>query len=129
MSSTEILTLLAKKTGAYILDDIGTGEIVLREANGSDMKLVDDDGREISPRFPYALIEGLIQQRYVAQDQNNRRIYRISNDGLRAAHSWLLLARAREIVAGVAAPVPTGHYICGGHLSAPDWASGQQRPS
>jgi hypothetical protein len=58
MSSTEILILLAKRNGAYILDDIGTGEIVLREADGSDMALFDDDGRQISPRFPYGLIEG-----------------------------------------------------------------------
>lgn len=88
MSSTEILMLLAKTRGAYILDDIGTGEIVLREADGSDMKLVDDDGREISPRFPYPLIEGLIRQHYVTQDDpTDSRIHRISNDGLRAAQS------------------------------------------
>jgi hypothetical protein len=87
MTSTEILMLLAKKHGAYVLDEIGTGEIVLREADGSDMQLFDDDGRGISPRFPYALIEGLIQQHYVTQDKTDGRIYRISNDGLRAAQS------------------------------------------
>jgi hypothetical protein len=87
MSTTEILMLLAKKRGAYIFDDIGTGKIVLREIDGLDMKLLDEDGREISPRFPYALIEGLIQQRYVTQDTNDGRIYRISNDGLRAAQN------------------------------------------
>lgn len=85
MRSTEILKLIAKKTGAYIFDDVGTGEIVLREADGSDMKLFDDDGREMLPRFPYALIEGLIQQRHVTQDKNDGRIYRISDDGRQAA--------------------------------------------
>jgi hypothetical protein len=87
MSSTEILMLLAKTHGAYILDDIGTGEIVLKERDGSDAKLFDDDGREISPRSPYALIEGLIDQHYVTQDPADARIYRISNDGLRAAQT------------------------------------------
>ena len=87
MSTTEILMLLAKKKGAYIFDDVGTSEIVLREADSSDMILVDDDGRQISPRFPYALIEGSIQQRYITQDTGDRRIYRISDDGLRAAQS------------------------------------------
>jgi hypothetical protein len=72
MSTTEILMLLAKNNGAYIFDDVGTGEIVLREADGSDMVLVDKDGRQVSPRFPYALIEGLIQQRYITQDTGVR---------------------------------------------------------
>jgi hypothetical protein len=44
MSTTEILMLIANRAGAYIFDDIGTGEIVLREADGSDMKLFDDNG-------------------------------------------------------------------------------------
>jgi hypothetical protein len=87
MSSTEILMLIAKTAGAYILDDIGTGEIVLKEGDGTDMKLADADGRVLSARFPYALIEGLIQQSYVTQDRNDGRIYRISRDGLRAAQS------------------------------------------
>jgi hypothetical protein len=87
MSSTEILMLIAKTAGAYILDDIGTGEIVLKEADGTDMKITDADGRRLSARFPYILVEGLIQQRYVTQDQNDRRIYRISHDSLRAAQS------------------------------------------
>jgi hypothetical protein len=87
MSSTEILMLIANTAGAYILDDIGTGEIVLKEADGTDMKITDADGRRLSARFPYILVEGLIQQRYVTQDQNDRRIYRISHDGLRAAQS------------------------------------------
>ena len=84
MSSTEILMLLAKTQGAYVFDDIGTNEIVLRIEDGSDMTLVDDVGRQLSPRFPYAFLEGLIQQSYVTQDKNDRRIYRNSNDGLKA---------------------------------------------
>jgi Asp-tRNA(Asn)/Glu-tRNA(Gln) amidotransferase B subunit len=86
MTTTDILELLAKHPDAYIYD-VGTGEIVLKQANGDDMPFADDRGRALSARFPYALIEGLIQQHYVTQDPNDARVYRISVDGLRAANS------------------------------------------
>ncbi len=87
MNSTEMLRLLVRNAGSYIFDDIGAGEIVLRDVGGADMKILDEDGREISPRFPHELIQGLMLQGYIAQDQNNGRIYRVSNDGRRAAQS------------------------------------------
>jgi hypothetical protein len=86
MDTTTILNILAANPDAYILDDIGTGDIVLKNADGSDMVL-KDDGRQIIPRFPYALIEGLIQQHYVEQDKTSGRVYRISDAGLKAARS------------------------------------------
>jgi hypothetical protein len=86
MDTTTILKILAANPNAYILDDIGTGEIVLKNADGSDMVIRDDQGRQIIPRFPYDLIKGLIEQHYVDQDKNAGRIYRISHDGLKAAN-------------------------------------------
>jgi hypothetical protein len=87
MDTTTILKTLAANPSAYILDDIGTGEIVLKNADGSDMVIRDDQGRQIVPRFPYRLIEGLIQQHYVEQAKNTGRIYRISHAGMKAANS------------------------------------------
>jgi hypothetical protein len=86
VGSTQILEILAKNPGAYILDDM-SGDIVLKNADGSDMIIHDDDGRWIIPRFPYPLIEGLIQQSYIEQEKNTGRIYRISHDGLKATQS------------------------------------------
>jgi hypothetical protein len=87
MDTTTILNILAANPDAYILDDIGTGEMALKNADGTDMELKDDDGRQIIPRFPYALIEGLIQQHYIEQDKTAGRLYRISHSGLKAANS------------------------------------------
>jgi hypothetical protein len=84
MNTTRILEILAANPDAYIEDDVGSGEITLKNADGSDMSLTDDQGRQIVPRFPYALIEGLIQQSYV--EREGRR-YRISHSGLQAAKS------------------------------------------
>jgi hypothetical protein len=87
MDTTTILNILAANPDDYILDDIGTGEIVLKNADRSDMVIHDETGRQIVPRFPYALIEGLIQQHYVEQDKNDGRVYRISHAGIKAANS------------------------------------------
>jgi hypothetical protein len=82
MGQTQILMELAK--GAYLFDDC---DIVLKTADGKIMKITDNYGREIDARFPYTIIEGLIQQHYIEKDKHNARIYRISHDGLRAAQS------------------------------------------
>jgi hypothetical protein len=51
MDTTTILKTLAANPSAYILDDIGTGEIVLKNADGSDMVIRDDQGRQIVHAF------------------------------------------------------------------------------
>jgi hypothetical protein len=82
MDQTQILMELAK--GAYLFDN---GDIELHAADGTIMKISDDYGREIDARFPYMIIEGLLRQRYIEQDKNDARIYRISRAGLRALQS------------------------------------------
>ena len=84
MTPTEILALLAKHGGSYILDDFSSHEVILKDASGSNMKVYDSDGQEIVPRFPYALIEGLIGKKYIAPDQGNGRMYRLTKIGRRA---------------------------------------------
>jgi hypothetical protein len=84
MDSTGLLVLLAKHAGSYILDDFTSHEIILKDASGADMKIYESDGREISSRFPYALVEGLIGKKLVAPDQGNGRMYRLTKLGRRA---------------------------------------------
>ncbi len=74
MNATDLLNHLAAEAGRYIFDDIGTGEIVLREASGTDFA-----------RLPYGLIEPLIDQRYIARDANSARVYRVTPAGSEAA--------------------------------------------
>jgi hypothetical protein len=85
MGQSDILRLLAAR-GGYLLDDIadGNNEIALKEADGTDMAITDEEGRQIDPRVPYDFIEGLLAQSYIAQGPDDARIYRLTADGLRA---------------------------------------------
>ena len=87
MDTTTILNILAANPDSYILDDVGTGEVCLKKADGSDMVLHDDDGRQVVPRAPYSLIEPMIRQHYIEQDARSGRIYRISYSGMKSANS------------------------------------------
>ncbi len=84
MDSTELLQLLGKHAGSYILDDFSSHEVILKDTSGADMKLYDHEGKQIIPRFPYSLIEGLIGKKLIAPDQGNGRMYRLTKLGRRA---------------------------------------------
>ena len=84
MNSTQLLKVLAVDRRSYIFDDVGSGSIVMKTAQGEDMKLYDEEGRQIDSRVPYGLIEPLIDQGYLNQDEKSSRIYRISYSGLKA---------------------------------------------
>jgi hypothetical protein len=86
MGSSQILEILAANPGTYVLDEIGTGEIAVKNADGSDVRVTDDYGRSVPARVPYAVFEPLIQQGYVSREQHSR-IYKISEAGARAAGS------------------------------------------
>jgi hypothetical protein len=85
--STQILELLAEDASAYVLDEVGSGEIVVKNADGIDMLVTDDYGRLTLARVPYAVFEPLIHHGYVTQGPSSGRIYQISPHGLRAIRS------------------------------------------
>jgi hypothetical protein len=81
--STEFFQLLARR-GGYLFRPSGQGVVVLKEADGRDMVIKDEHGRQVEPVLPVEIFDDFQDADLVRKDDSagaNGAVYWLTAEG------------------------------------------------